>query len=1505
MRSLKYNDAYATALRKGLLGMALLFLLSGASFAQGVLVTLGTGTSTTGTSAASPVNTYYRSMHIQFVYTAAEINTALSPLTGPRDLAKIGWRIASAPTTYVPLPSYTIKMKHTSATNASSYDAGPFTVVYSANYTPVNGYDTLTLTTPFNWDGSSNILVDVCWAQTVDYASEGTLYYYGGSSGDIGYYRQDGSNTCNVATSWSTSTEKPQCMMRWIPAAPMSYVSSTVTQNNVSPAAVGFSNQEILGIPVVMSGSLTPLAATSFSLNTTGTTNTADILAAKIYYTGTSPVFATTTLVGTTASPSGNFTVTGSQTLTAGTNYFWLAYDISASATPMNYVDAQCTGITIGGVTQTPTVTNPAGNRQILAPLSGNYTINPLGSGNRNFTSFTAAVNALTSVGVSGAVTFDVAPAIYTEKVTLPAIAGASSTNTITFDGGTGNAATRILQFNTTNIGEYVFMLNGADYIRLKNLTINATGTTEGVGIYITGIADYNQILNCVVNVSTSSSSSDCIAICASASSTSTSTTGNIGSNNLIQGCTLSGGYYGLTYRGNSTGNTYNQNNQFLDNTIREWYYYGMYLYYLPQMTCSRNVLLQRKTGTFTTSGGYGIYAYYCAYAPVIEKNYVDARSYGIRAYYLNSVYTSGTRGKMNNNMFALSGTSTIYGAYFYYCREMDVFNNTIHVNTTGTSTTYVWQLSGSSGYNLDFRNNWASYIGAGTGYLFYNNTSAYFTNFNYNAFYSASTASQFYYNGTTYANWAALPRTTHNVNSVFGLPYFISDTDLHSRSHVGYQAGVAVTGVVDDIDGDSRLTPPCIGADEYPAPPPEYDLAVADVRLNYADSKWARIEGAATHAVDVVLQNTGLSANPANVTVVYKVGSAPTSSADGVAQVFTPSWVGTRATVTFAQPVTALLPQPALTVYARVFWASDLTPANDVAADTRKIDIVKVHGNENFNSMIAPQFDDNPGFLLYPWLVMNNNGGATWQTRAGVGVSGSVALYYPGDSQAGNDWVFTPGAQLGAGSSYRVGFQLRSESGLPQTVEVAWGLNPDPASMTTFATFSNVTNTSFMTAKQLASNMDPYFNTPNVNGLYYLGFRVISPAAAGGLVVDDIMLDDNPSPPPKIGIGAPGAALSTFIDNPSVKIRLQANYKAPMAISKVYQVASMTNIYGSNGDFLWDVETSTPWITLVKATPQPTSQGYNFSPPRPRQFQDFTMTVNPAGLAPGVHTGFITLYGILFNDDFPPPASGLLATNQPLDITVELIIVNTGSKTGPAYEEMTLTNLSPGVFNFTGPTTGNPIADVEVTSGFIPSMTIRVYPNQLPPNITRMMYVKRYWQITHTGTAWTANITFPYADQEAAMVLDRYQLRGVRQAVLRGVWEDPIVGTSSTSDPNTNSVKVFDLNETNSGGNIALAQPYMYGKRGELPTSFALEQNHPNPFNPSTTVSFTVAEERAVRIVVYNSLGMEVGELVNDVLPAGRYSVDFDASGLPSGTYLYRMTAGDYVRTMHMVLSK
>jgi len=90
-----------------------------------------------------------------------------------------------------------------------------------------------------------------------------------------------------------------------------------------------------------------------------------------------------------------------------------------------------------------------------------------------------------------------------------------------------------------------------------------------------------------------------------------------------------------------------------------------------------------------------------------------------------------------------------------------------------------------------------------------------------------------------------------------------------------------------------------------------------------------------------------------------------------------------------------------------------------------------------------------------------------------------------------------------------------------------------------------------------------------------------------------------------------------------------------------------------------------------------------------------------------------------------------------------------------------------------------------------------------------------------------------------------------------------------------------------------------------KIPNDFALSQNYPNPFNPTTTINFSVRKESFVSIKVYDALGREIATLVNEQKPTGNYKVDFNGSGLASGIYFYRMSAGNFTGIKKLVLLK
>ncbi len=89
------------------------------------------------------------------------------------------------------------------------------------------------------------------------------------------------------------------------------------------------------------------------------------------------------------------------------------------------------------------------------------------------------------------------------------------------------------------------------------------------------------------------------------------------------------------------------------------------------------------------------------------------------------------------------------------------------------------------------------------------------------------------------------------------------------------------------------------------------------------------------------------------------------------------------------------------------------------------------------------------------------------------------------------------------------------------------------------------------------------------------------------------------------------------------------------------------------------------------------------------------------------------------------------------------------------------------------------------------------------------------------------------------------------------------------------------------------------------IPTGYSLDQNFPNPFNPSTSIRFSIPHASFVSLKVFNLLGEEVGSIVNQNLPAGTFNFQWNASGVPSGVYFYKIQAGQYTQSRKMVVIK
>ncbi|MDX5396973.1 MAG: hypothetical protein LPK21_12315, partial [Hymenobacteraceae bacterium] len=480
----------------------LFWIASFAAFSQ--TVTIGTGTSV----QRYPLSSYYGYERSASIYTSAEVATSGIVTT-------LGWYATTAKVAK-PIKIYLKEVTSTTLTASTWNDITTgATLVYdgSSGAINANAYHTISLQSSFNYTGGSNNLLVLV---ETNHGGSGN-----GTDGNSGWIRYSTASSAhqywqvdtNPPTTNGTVTSNRPNIQISIPKV-QSFISATSIQSVTSPIIKGNTNQEIIRIEVSMDGSLSPMTVNAIELTTDGSTSPADIGNAKVWYTGNSSTFATTSQFGSTAvSPNGTFSVTGTQSLNHGINYFWLTYDLSASATAGNVVDAGFTSITINNLQREPLVDAPAGNRQIKAPLVGVYTIDQTGAGSRNFTSFTSAVNELNTVGIGGKVRFEVALGqTFNENVPVITATG-TATDTIGFikAAGAGNNPV-ITPSGTTGTTDAGIVISGGDYITFNGIDITSTGTAVEYGYLIrnasaTNGAIYNTIRDCKITLNRASTS--------------------------------------------------------------------------------------------------------------------------------------------------------------------------------------------------------------------------------------------------------------------------------------------------------------------------------------------------------------------------------------------------------------------------------------------------------------------------------------------------------------------------------------------------------------------------------------------------------------------------------------------------------------------------------------------------------------------------------------------------------------------------------------------------------------------------------------------------------------------------------------------------------------------------------------------------------------------------------------------------------------------------------------
>lgn len=459
---------------------------------------------------------------------------------------------------------------------------------------------------------------------------------------------------------------------------------------------------------------------------------------------------------------------------------------------------------------------NDSANAVKAASMSGTYTINPSGSGGNNYTTFAAATSDLRSKGVCGPVVFNIAAATYNEQVNvIGPVAGVSSANTITFDGGNGNAATRVVSFNATSTAYQTFSIQGVPYVTVKNLTINALNTSYAFGVLINGNSQYSRLSHCVVNVP-AGSSTGLVPLVIGGSITSYSAGGRVDSL-LVDSNEFNGGYFSNTWYAASAN--YSWMNRVIGNSMKNFYQYGMYVYYQNGITISNNRLI----GGSTITSNYGIY---CPSLNTVTTNPViitgnRVTNVGLYHLYVSGSNTAANKGQIVNNMFGggrLYGTSYMMymtSANYWYVAHNSVLNDFAATTAANYGPLYIASGSGNTIVNNIF----ASTKSGNLGLPIYLASATNADTMDYNIFYRQDTSNNYliyvggYFNS---GNFKGGGNAAFNLNSRYINPGFMNDTNLHVSNACNKGMTIPANHTIAyDMDGKARSTPPVIGADE------------------------------------------------------------------------------------------------------------------------------------------------------------------------------------------------------------------------------------------------------------------------------------------------------------------------------------------------------------------------------------------------------------------------------------------------------------------------------------------------------------------------------------------------------------------------------------------------------------------------------------------------------------------------------------------------------------------
>ncbi len=798
-------------------------------YSTGSSGTVGTGTST----VSYLYNTFWHDSRAQMLYTAAELSAA--GLSGG-SISKVGFNIGTVGGQA--MENFNIKMKSTSATSLTAFDNTNLSTVYSATYTvPGTGWQNINLTTPFVWDGVSNLIVEVCFDNT-SYTSATTVYATP-ITGMAWSQNADGAAGCQFSGGYAQSSR----VNIKLEAVGVSSISNDIGVYTITSPTGGVIANQAFDVKVQMK---------NFGVDTihTATINWIFDGVAQTPYS-----FSGILLPGALSSEI----LLGSKTVSIGSHSF-TAWTDNPDGNFDNNIANDTSSFDFYGCAST---------------LSGAYTI---GGTSPDYATFTAAALALNQCGISGPVTFNVAAGTYNEQILLNAISGCTSTNTITFKAANNDSTSVVLQKDATgNVDNYVVTLNGAQNIFFKNMTVKALDSTYSKVFVLKGNVANLGINNSIIEASIRSNANNDKSILVSSSNA-------LGNTIVLTNNIFNKGSQAINLLGDSSTTGWNISN----NKLINHYSAGINLANVTSPTINGNTIEASHSNSASYNGirltnTYG--------SPSVQRNKIQTDStqmaYGIS--FIDAVHDSLNPALIANNMIRLNTNSTTTtlsaGILGYQSVAFNVYHNTVLIvgNQTNSTAITLYDLPAMAGTSQKIKIVNNIFVNNAKGYIYYvTNVDTALWYDAHNILYNFNQSTVFSYLGAAINNYTSWITNSGTLNSDTIDPYFYSWTNLHIANNKVNGKGVALASVTTDIDGEARnATIPDPGADEFTPSP--YDITTLNVVTPNSACGLST-----TETVSIQIKNIGSAVINGGLTASYKV-NGNTSVTEIVTNVMSP----------------------------------------------------------------------------------------------------------------------------------------------------------------------------------------------------------------------------------------------------------------------------------------------------------------------------------------------------------------------------------------------------------------------------------------------------------------------------------------------------------------------------------------------------------------------------------------------------------------------------------------